>query len=76
MCEYVTNSPIDPYNRPLNKFEVQQWIWDHMIFGPDGQIVGIHDGGQLLVLEDGWQPHVEWYSRVKMAEARKKAYSG
>lgn len=71
MCDHVTNTWFDPYNRVMDQKEIQAWLWDHVIFDPAGHIVAIHDRGEILVYADGWRDEVEWFGLVKMSEWEK-----
>lgn len=71
MCSYVTNTWFDPYVQDLDKEDILAWLWDHVVFGPSGEIIAIHDRGSALVYAEGWAEETDWFIRVKNAQWRK-----
>jgi hypothetical protein len=68
---HVRSNDFDPYNHDLSQDDILRWLWDHVIFDPDGNIVGVHDRGYILTNQHGWTDEVAWFGRVKEAEWRK-----
>ena len=53
----------DPYDSNMSKADIRDWLWDHVIFDNKGNIVGLHDMGEVLSCKEGWQAEADWFSR-------------
>lgn len=73
MCDAVTNTWFDPYAKDMSMNDVLRWLWDHVVFDPQGYIIAIHDRGEALIYAEGWRDEVEWFCRVKMSEWDKRS---
>lgn len=70
MAPVVIRRQFDPYNHEMSKAGLRDWLWTHVLFDDDGQIIAIHDRGEILICQDGWQCEADWFSRVKMGKGK------
>jgi len=66
MATIVIRRSFDPYNKEMDKGNIRNWLWDHVLFDNEGMVIAIHDRGEILFCREGWEKEVDWYSRVKM----------
>lgn len=58
-AKVVALTDIDPYRVGFSQLQLLEWIENHLVFGEDIQIVGVHDYGKLM-WSDG-DIDMEWY---------------
>jgi len=68
VCNRVMNRWFDPYNKDLSESEMFNWLWDHVMFDPDGDIIAVLDHGIVLTNDPNWFNDTEWFGRVKRLE--------
>lgn len=76
VVHHVMQSNIDPYDRDLSRTQIFNWLWDHVVFDQNGEIVAIHDKGFPLINQREWGENLEWFWRIKKDEwlARERSY--
>lgn len=67
MAPVIIRRDWDPYDLPYSTAAIRNWLWDHVIFNGEGFIIAIHDHGEILTCQDGWQCEAEYFSRVRLA---------
>ena len=67
MATVIIRRDFDPYNLQLTTAGLRDWLWNHVIFNGEGFIIAIHDRGEILTCQDGWQCEAEYFSRVRLA---------
>lgn len=66
MASIVIRRSFDPYDSELSKAGIRDWLWHHVVFDDNGNIIAIHDHGEILDVKDGWTCEAEWFSRVRL----------
>jgi hypothetical protein len=70
--EDVINSNFDPYNTIMSESEMFKWLWDHVIFDPQGYMIALYNHGQILLVRNEWLKETEWFGRVKQNQWLKR----
>lgn len=71
MAPVVMRRNFDPYDESMSKRALRNWLWDHVIFDNHGYIVAIHDHGDILVVQEGWELEADYFSRLRFADEKK-----
>lgn len=66
MAPAVIRTWFDPYYKEMTKSEISDWLWAHVLFDGDGNIIAIHDRGEIFICEPEWAAEADWFSRAKM----------
>ena len=72
MTPIMGNLEYDPYDRHMEPHELRRWLWDHVVFDKYGEIIALHNKGEIIVCGEGWENQVERFCRVRLNETSRK----
>lgn len=70
LAPFVIRTWFDPYGDYTIKArkQIRDWLWDHVMFDDMGNIIAIHDRGEVFTCQIGWECEVDWLSRIRMSQ--------
>lgn len=65
IAERVQKTDFDPYKTNQFITGIATWLWNHIVFDRNGDMIALHDHGEILFRRRGFESETDLFSRVR-----------